>query len=104
MLPSASGPPGNRIPSPMTATGSSSAAGRSPPASGVAGSTSPPVRNLASASTVGYCQKSTGDTVRPTNSDNTPVRTTASRDPTPRSCIEAPASICSGLQPLFVTR
>ena len=75
-----------------SSTGSASASG------------SDPLRNRARSSIVGCCQNSTGETVRPSSSDSSPESTTASREPTPRSFIDASKSMSSGLQPIFVTR
>ena len=54
---------------------------------------SAPLRNRANSVMVGWCQNSTGETGRPSSSENSPESTTESRDPTPRSFIEASRSI-----------
>ena len=105
---SSSGPeirPGKRQPRPTTAIGSSS---EPRPAEAAAESAdvseSGAVRNPTRALIVGFCQKSTGETDRPSSSANSPDSSRASREPTPTSFNDASRSISSASHPSLVQR
>ena len=74
------------------------------PATAPAGSASGWISAWARPLIVGFCQKSTGETGRPSNSDSSPDNTTASRDPRPSSLTGASRWTWSGLHPTFVTK
>ena len=91
-------PPGKRQPRPMTAIGSSRDASTRSVAPRLARIPARAQReSAASALIVGCCQNSTGETGRPSSSDNSPESTTASRDPTPRSFSDRSGSIFFGI-------
>ena len=96
--------PGKRQPIPITAIGSSREPRSALVSGSAAGLLSAPVRNFARAEMLGYAQNSTGETVRPSSSESSPESTTASREPTPRSFIDASTSMSSGLHPMLVRR